>query len=195
MNDVKGDDAATNYKGAWGNRIGFGKKAAVLVIDFVKAYTLDGSPLFPSGVRPAVDETIGFLEDARSNKVMAIHIVVTVHHCEQKTSVPAWIIIHRAQKHRPWNRTARFPPLNGRQLPLASAQYDHRDARESEGAADYRGQRQALLVLEEEVTHGKNQGRRAQRDQRGDRYRNAAQRHEHADLRQDREQAAKHEQQ
>lgn len=46
-------DAAGNYSGVWGNRIGFGRRPVLLVVDFAKAYTEKDSPLFASGVGPA----------------------------------------------------------------------------------------------------------------------------------------------
>ena len=42
--------ADANYQGVWGNRIGFGKKAALLMIDFMQGYTTKGAPLFAPGV-------------------------------------------------------------------------------------------------------------------------------------------------
>lgn len=41
--------AATNYAGVWDNRLGFGKKSALLVIDLLQGYTLKGAPLFAPG--------------------------------------------------------------------------------------------------------------------------------------------------
>ncbi|PRW95467.1 isochorismatase, partial [Pseudomonas fragi] len=34
--------ADANYQGVWGNRIGFGKKAALLMIDFMQGHTTEG---------------------------------------------------------------------------------------------------------------------------------------------------------
>ncbi|MDI6029133.1 N-carbamoylsarcosine amidohydrolase [Corticibacterium sp. UT-5YL-CI-8] len=65
--------ASDNYKGVWGNRIGFGTKAAVLVIDFMKAYTTEGAPLYAPGVVAAVEKTPVLLEAARGNAVPVIH--------------------------------------------------------------------------------------------------------------------------
>ncbi len=65
--------ARENYKGVWDQRIGFGKRPAVLVVDFLRAYTEKASPLFASGVQPAVDETRRLLAAARSAGVPVIH--------------------------------------------------------------------------------------------------------------------------
>ena len=41
--------AQDNYQNVWGNKVGFGKKPVLLVIDFLKGYTTEGSPVY----RPA----------------------------------------------------------------------------------------------------------------------------------------------
>lgn len=74
---VEQKSAAENYAGAWGNRIGFGQKAALLLIDFVKAYTCEESPLYAAGVAPAVSETKQLLESARKCGVLVIHTRVS----------------------------------------------------------------------------------------------------------------------
>ena len=48
--------ATQNYAGVWDNRVGFGKKAAVIVIDLLQGYTLPGAPLFAPGVVKCVKE-------------------------------------------------------------------------------------------------------------------------------------------
>lgn len=65
--------AEANYRGIWNGRIGFGKKAALIVIDFVQAYTVEHSPLFANGVRPAVAETVELLREARDRGLMVVH--------------------------------------------------------------------------------------------------------------------------
>ena len=42
--------AASNYAGVWDNRLGFGRKTALIVIDLLQGYTLKGAPLFAPGV-------------------------------------------------------------------------------------------------------------------------------------------------
>lgn len=69
--------AVDNYRGVWGNRIGFGQRAALLIIDFAQAYTLKDSPLFAEGVGPAVEETVDVLRAARASGIPVIHTTVT----------------------------------------------------------------------------------------------------------------------
>jgi maleamate amidohydrolase len=65
--------AATNYAGVWDNRLGFGKKSALLVIDLLQGYTLKGAPLFAPGVVKAVSEMPALLRAARAKKMPVIH--------------------------------------------------------------------------------------------------------------------------
>jgi len=83
--------AAENYRGVWGHRIGFGTKAAILVIDFVKAYTLEHAPLYAPGVAPAVRETIGVLDAARRHGVRVIHTVVS-HQSSDFADAGVWAL-------------------------------------------------------------------------------------------------------
>ena len=65
--------AAKNYAGVWDNRLGFGKKTALLVIDLLQGYTLKGAPLFAPGVVKAVAEMPALLTAARAKKMPIIH--------------------------------------------------------------------------------------------------------------------------
>lgn len=65
--------AASNYAGVWGNRIGFGQKTALIVIDLLQGYTLKGAPLFAPGVVKAVKEMPELLKLARQKKMPIIH--------------------------------------------------------------------------------------------------------------------------
>ncbi len=38
MTDASSDDLLANYKRAYDNRIGFGKRLALILVDFVRAY-------------------------------------------------------------------------------------------------------------------------------------------------------------
>ena len=58
-------EASDNYKGVWDGRIGFGKKAALLVVDFMQGYTTPGSPLYAPGVVEAVARMPRLLAAAR----------------------------------------------------------------------------------------------------------------------------------
>lgn len=82
-------DAGSNYRGVWDNRIGFGKKPALLVIDFVKAYTTEGSPLYAQGVPPAVEQTQSVLAAARSAGIPVIY--TTVVYDTKFSNAGAWI--------------------------------------------------------------------------------------------------------
>jgi len=65
--------AAENYQGVWGHRIGFGRRCAVLFIDFMQAYTVPGAPLFAEGVVAAVDHAQQLLGWSRAHGVPVIH--------------------------------------------------------------------------------------------------------------------------
>lgn len=65
--------AARNYAGVWDNRLGFGQKTALLVIDLLQGYTLKGAPLFAPGVVKAVKEMPDLLKLARQKKMPIIH--------------------------------------------------------------------------------------------------------------------------
>ncbi|HCE41872.1 MAG TPA: isochorismatase, partial [Alcanivorax sp.] len=43
-----------NYAGVWDTRIGFGERAALLSVDFMKAYTTEGADLYAPGVVAAL---------------------------------------------------------------------------------------------------------------------------------------------
>ncbi|MBI1732289.1 MAG: isochorismatase family protein [Gammaproteobacteria bacterium] len=62
-----------NYAGVFDNRIGFGVRPALLCVDFVRAYTTEGSPLFAPQVIGAVRETVEVLKAARSAGIPVIH--------------------------------------------------------------------------------------------------------------------------
>lgn len=64
---------SNNYAGVWDNRIGFGQKPVVLVIDFVQGYTRPEAPLYAPGVARCVKEVPALLDVARRKKVRVIH--------------------------------------------------------------------------------------------------------------------------
>jgi maleamate amidohydrolase len=78
MSDIKTASVSRedNYRGVWDNRVGFGNKPALIVIDLIKAYTLPDAPLFAQGVIPAVEETAGLLALARKLGIRVIHTTV-----------------------------------------------------------------------------------------------------------------------
>ena len=65
--------AEANYQGVWGNRIGFGQRPALVVIDFLKAYTIEGAPLYAPGVVEAVAQTPALIASARASHIPVIH--------------------------------------------------------------------------------------------------------------------------
>ncbi|MFN8433435.1 MAG: N-carbamoylsarcosine amidohydrolase [Anaerolineales bacterium] len=69
-------DLQSNYKGVFDGRIGFGKKPAVLVVDFINAYTTEGSLLYAPDVVTAVNETVDLLALAREKNVPVLYTKV-----------------------------------------------------------------------------------------------------------------------
>lgn len=65
-----------NYVGVFDGRLGFGKKPAVLVVDFINAYITEGSALFAPSVIDAVNETVDLLSLARQKSVPVIYTKV-----------------------------------------------------------------------------------------------------------------------
>lgn len=74
-----GQSASDNYKGVWGNRIGFGERPALLVIDFMQGYTTEGAPLYAPGVVSAVAETVDLLDAARRAGILVVHTNIRYH--------------------------------------------------------------------------------------------------------------------
>jgi maleamate amidohydrolase len=70
------EDKQSNYAGVWDNRVGFGDTPALVVIDFMKGYTTEGSPLFAPGVVTAVRESVELLAAARAAKIPIFHTIV-----------------------------------------------------------------------------------------------------------------------
>jgi len=66
-------NAEENYAGVWDNRIGFGKKAALIVIDLLQGYTTEGSALYAPGVIECVKEMPEILAAARAKGMPVIH--------------------------------------------------------------------------------------------------------------------------
>ncbi|ANC01639.1 N-carbamoylsarcosine amidohydrolase [Pseudomonas putida] len=71
MSDAQ--SARDNYQGVWGQRIGFGRKAALLMIDFMQGYTTPGAPLYAPGVVSAVEQASGLLALARDSGTLVVH--------------------------------------------------------------------------------------------------------------------------
>ncbi|HEI8865090.1 TPA: isochorismatase family protein [Serratia odorifera] len=74
------DNAASdNYRGVWGQRIGFGQRPALLMIDFMQGYTTEGAPLYAPGVVSAVAESVALLATARQHGIPVIHTNIRYH--------------------------------------------------------------------------------------------------------------------
>lgn len=69
-------NASDNYAGVWDSRLGFGEKSAIIVIDLLKGYTTEGSPLYAPGVVDCVKQMPDFLDLAREKGVPIIHTQV-----------------------------------------------------------------------------------------------------------------------
>lgn len=65
-----------NYAGVWDGRLGFGKKSALVVIDLLKGYTTEGSPLYAPGVVRCVAEMPELLTAARKAGIDIFHTQV-----------------------------------------------------------------------------------------------------------------------
>lgn len=68
-----------NYKGVFDSRLGFGEKAALLIVDFVKAYTTPGSPLYAPAVAEAVRRTVPLREAAQEKGLPVFFTRVEYH--------------------------------------------------------------------------------------------------------------------
>lgn len=66
----------SNYKGVFDSRLGFGKKPAVLVVDFINAYVTEGSPLYAPDVVTAVAQTENLLALARQKGLPIVYTKV-----------------------------------------------------------------------------------------------------------------------
>lgn len=68
-----------NYSKVFDTHLGFGSSCAVVVIDFIKAYTTPGAPFFGQGVVDAVQASVGLLAAARAASVPVIYTKVLYH--------------------------------------------------------------------------------------------------------------------
>ncbi|MBO1074629.1 isochorismatase family protein [Roseomonas marmotae] len=69
----------SNYQGVFDSRTGFGDRPAVIVIDFILAYTTPRSAFYAPGVVSAVAETAALLQAARAASVPIIYTKVLYH--------------------------------------------------------------------------------------------------------------------
>ncbi|MCZ6789904.1 MAG: isochorismatase, partial [Chloroflexi bacterium] len=73
MRSMMAESLQENYSGVFGTRVGFGRKPAVAVVDFINADTTPGSPLYAAPVVDAVRETVELLELARRKGVLVVY--------------------------------------------------------------------------------------------------------------------------
>ncbi|WP_394730054.1 isochorismatase family protein [Altererythrobacter sp. GH1-8] len=73
-----GGDATDNYSGVFEGRIGFGKKPALILIDFVEAYFDKDCELY-AGVEDALASAIELVEAARKAGILIIYTNVSFH--------------------------------------------------------------------------------------------------------------------
>jgi maleamate amidohydrolase len=66
-------DLKQNYSGVFDGQMGFGRAPAIIVVDFIRAYTEPGSPLYAPAVVEAVKATVPLLATARSKKAPVIY--------------------------------------------------------------------------------------------------------------------------
>ena len=82
MSSTSPDDPALieNYKaGGFMQRLEFGRRPALLIIDFVKAYLLEGSPLYGGeGIRTALRGAVTLLGAAREAGIPIFHTNVSL---------------------------------------------------------------------------------------------------------------------
>ena len=69
-------DLQANYKGVFDGRIGFGKRPALLIVDFLNAYITEGAPLYAPDVVTAVHETVDMLALAREKNIPVLYTKV-----------------------------------------------------------------------------------------------------------------------
>ena len=72
------DDLLANYRKAYGNRIGFGKRPALILIDFVQAYFDPECDLY-AGCEAALASALRVRDAARANGVPVIYTNVVFH--------------------------------------------------------------------------------------------------------------------
>ncbi len=77
MNDHP--DLQQNYRGVFDSQMGFGRAPAIVVVDFIRAYTEPGSPLYAPAVVQAVKATAPLLEAARAKGMPVIYTRVLYH--------------------------------------------------------------------------------------------------------------------
>ena len=68
-----------NYRGVFDGRLGFGRSPAIIVVDFIRAYTTPGAPLYAPAVVEAVKATEPLLVAGRRKGIPVIYTRVLYH--------------------------------------------------------------------------------------------------------------------
>ena len=68
-----------NYRGVFDGRMGFGRSPAIIVVDFIRAYTTPGAPLYAPAVVEAVKATAPLLVAGRRKGIPVIYTRVLYH--------------------------------------------------------------------------------------------------------------------
>ncbi len=68
-----------NYRGVFDGRMGFGRSPAIIVVDFIRAYTTPGAPLYAPAVVEAVKATARLLVAGRRKGIPVIYTRVLYH--------------------------------------------------------------------------------------------------------------------
>ena len=68
-----------NCSGVFHSPMGFGRAPAIIVVDFIRAYTEPGSPLYAPAVVQAVKATAPLLKAGRENGLPVIYTRVLYH--------------------------------------------------------------------------------------------------------------------
>src|ERR1043165_10177092 len=72
-------DLQQKYCGVFDSPMGFGRAPAIIVVDFIRAYTEPGSPLYAPAVVQAVKATAPLLKAARRKGLPVIYTRVLYH--------------------------------------------------------------------------------------------------------------------
>lgn len=77
-------EPSSNYRGVFDHRLGFGSRPALVIVDFVRAYTTPGSPLYAPAVSVAIEHTATLLAAARaaSMKVCFTRVIYNSNHLD-----------------------------------------------------------------------------------------------------------------
>lgn len=70
---MSAEETLESYRGVFDSTIGFGRRPALLVVDFLRAYTTPGAPLYAPAVVAAVEQTAPLASRARSVGVPVVY--------------------------------------------------------------------------------------------------------------------------